>query len=194
MNRLVVMCLGAAVLVPGSEFDIDGQTLLQLIKIRRVYVDRLNGGETAVHLRDMLITSLQSAKLFILTENEEKADVLLRGSGEDLVFTDVFSSSEGVNARVTLGSGSTASTRGRGYSVGVGDNEAMRIQERKHEAVVSVRLVTKDGDVIWSTTQESMGAKFRGASADVADKVTRQLVADYEKARKLATAAASQPK
>ena len=81
MNRLVVMCLGAAVLVPGSEFDIDGQTLLQLIKIRRVYVDRLNGGETAVHLRDMLITSLQSAKLFILTENEEKADVLLRGSG-----------------------------------------------------------------------------------------------------------------
>jgi hypothetical protein len=44
--------------------------------------------------------------------------------------------------------------------------------------------VDKDGDVIWSTIQESKGAKFRGASADVADKITRQLVADYERARK----------
>jgi hypothetical protein len=44
--------------------------------------------------------------------------------------------------------------------------------------------VNKDGDVIWSTTQESLGGKFRGASADVADKITRQLTADYERARR----------
>jgi hypothetical protein len=37
--------------------------------------------------------------------------------------------------------------------------------------------------VLWSTTQESLGAKFRGASADVAGKVTRQLLKDYEAAR-----------
>jgi hypothetical protein len=48
-----------------------------------------------------------------------------------------------------------------------------------------VRLVNKDGDVIWSTTQESLGAKFRGASADVADKITAKLKEDFEKARKL---------
>jgi hypothetical protein len=47
--------------------------------------------------------------------------------------------------------------------------------------MATVRLVNKDGDVIWSTTQESTGAKFRGASADVAEKITRQLVADYDK-------------
>ena len=62
------------------------------------------------------------------------------------------------------------------------------IKERKHEAVASVRLVNKDGDVIWSTTQESLGAKFKGSSADVADRITRQLVADYERARKLRSA------
>ena len=39
------------------------------------------------------------------------------------------------------------------------------------------------GDVIWSTTQESGGGKFRGAMADVADKITRQLVGDVNKAR-----------
>jgi hypothetical protein len=194
MKRLLLVCIGAATFAAGSEAEIDSQTLLQLLNIRRLYVDKLNGGDTAVQLRDMLITSMQSAKLFILTENIDKADVIMRGSGEDLVFTDVFSSSDGVNARVTLGSGSTAATRGRGYSVGVGENESSRIQERKHEATVSVRLVTKDGDVIWSTTQESTGAKFRGASADVADKVTRQLADDFEKARKLSTAAANGPK
>jgi hypothetical protein len=37
--------------------------------------------------------------------------------------------------------------------------------------------------VIWSTTQESSGAKFRGASADVADKITKQLEADYDRIR-----------
>ena len=51
----------------------------------------------------------------------------------------------------------------------------------RHEAIASVRLVNKDGDVIWSTTQESNGAKFRGASADVADKITKQLVVDYQR-------------
>ena len=45
--------------------------------------------------------------------------------------------------------------------------------------------MNKDGDVIWSTTEESLGAKFRGASADVADKITARLKEDFEKARKL---------
>jgi len=38
--------------------------------------------------------------------------------------------------------------------------------------------------VIWSTTQESNGAKFHGASADVAEKIARQLAADVEKVKK----------
>ena len=53
----------------------------------------------------------------------------------------------------------------------------------KH-ALATVRLVNKDGDVIWSTTQESNGAKFRGASADVAEKIARQLGMDYERVRR----------
>ena len=76
-------------------------------------------------------------------------------------------------------------TRTRGISAGIGDRESSDIRERKHEALATVRLVNKEGDVIWSTTQESLGAKFRGASADVADKVTKQLTADYERMKKL---------
>ena len=66
----------------------------------------------------------------------------------------------------------------------MGDRESTAVRERKHEALATVRLVNKDGDVIWSTTQESTGAKFRGASADVADRITRQLLADIQRLRK----------
>jgi hypothetical protein len=170
----------------------------QLLSIKRVYIDKLTGGETAAQMRELLIASLQSAKLFILTENQERADVVMRGAAEDLIFTDSFSSSEGVNMRGSVGgsSGSSSSSRysggssgisersSRSLGLGVGEHESTNIKERKHEALATVRLVNKEGDVIWSTTQESTGAKFRGASADVAERITRQLVADYERLRK----------
>lgn len=166
------------------------ETLVRLLDIRRVYVDRLGGGESAAHIRDMIISSLQSTKLFVITENESRADAFLRGSAEDLIFTDTFASSDSINARVSAGTGSNpdrsaADRRGRSASVTVGEQESTRIAERKHEATASVRLVARDGDVLWSTTQESLGAKFRGASADVAEKITKQLVKDYEAAKKL---------
>jgi len=169
----------------------------QLLTIRRVFVDRLTGGETAAQLRDIIIGSLQNSRLFILTENQERADVILRGAAEDLVFTDAFQSSEGINMHGAAASSSGMSTdsryngagsgvsdrSSRSVTMGVGENDSSNIKERRHEALATVRLVNKDGDVIWSTTQESTGAKFRGASADVAEKITRQLLADYEKAR-----------
>jgi len=177
--------------------DIDEQTLAQLVDVRRVHVERLSGGETAAQLRDMIISSLQRAKLFVLTENPERADAVLKGSAEDLVFTDTFQSSDGISARASAGtpgsssgssSASSSASRRTTASIGVSDRESTRIAQRKHEAVAAVRLVNKDGDVLWSTTQESLGSKFKGSSADVADKITKQLQIDYERARRLRSA------
>lgn len=173
--------------LPGE----DHPQLLELLKIRRLYVDKLSGGETAVQIRDMLIGALQGTRLFIVTENPEKADTVLRGSAEDLVFTDTFASSEGIQARSQIGSTRTSGTTRGGVGFSVGEQESTRIAERKHEATASVRLVNKDGDVIWSSTQESLGAKFRGASADVAGKVTRHLQDDFARARALSGASES---
>lgn len=181
----------ALLLMAAGEIENHPQQLLQ---IKRVYVDRLNGGDTAMHIRDMLISAMQGSKLFVVTENQERADAFLRGTGEDLIFTDTFQSSDGVNAhanastgRVYKGSNAAGRAYGTGPSAGVsvGENESARIAERKHEASASVRLVNKDGDVIWSTTQESLGGKFRGASADVADKVMKKLMEDVDKAKKM---------
>jgi hypothetical protein len=181
------------VLPPGitpapQETNIEEDGLRQLLGVRRIFVDRLTGGETAAQMRDLLVSSLGGAKLFVMTDNQERADAFLRGGAEDLVFTDVHSSSEGINARANIGTGRGARTidsQRANAGVGVGENESIRIQERKHEAVAAVRLVNKDGDVIWSTTQESQGGKFRRASTDVADRITKKLVEDYERAKKL---------
>ena len=104
------------------------------------------------------------------------------------MFTEVHTSSDNINAHANIGvrtGGSTRTARGDSAGIGLGESESDHSAERRHEAIAAVRLVNKEGDVIWSTTQESLGAKFRGASADVADKITARLKEDFEKARKL---------
>jgi hypothetical protein len=173
---------GAAQSSPPAAIEQDG--LKQLLTIRRVYVDRLTGGDTAAQMRDILISALEATKLFVITENQERADVVLRGAAEDLIFTESHASSDGITARINASS-KTSSTRSATGGLSIGDNESDRSTERRHEAIAAVRLVNKDGDVVWATTQESVGAKFRGASADVAEKITTKLRDDFERARKL---------
>jgi hypothetical protein len=172
----------------------------QLPKIKRVFVDRLTGGETAAQMRDLIITALENSKLFVLTENQDKADAFIRGAAEDLIYTDLFKSSENVSmhgnssdsegvssdTRYNGAGGGSSSRSARSMGSGIGGGESTDVKERKHEALATVRLVNKDGDVLWSTTQESKGAKFHGASADVAEKIAKQLMAEYERVRKSA--------
>ena len=178
--------LAAEAPTAAAPAQVEEMGLRQLLSIARVYVDRLTGGETAAQFRDILISSLDGAKLFVLTENQDRADVILRGAAEDLVFTDVHTTSDSVSARANLAIGRTGGAgRSPSAGIGVGESESDHSTDRRHEAIAAVRLINKDGDVIWSTTQESLGAKFRGASADVADKITGRLKEDYDKARKL---------
>jgi hypothetical protein len=161
-----------------------------LSKVRRIYIAVLTGGDAALQIRDLLMTSLHNSKQFIITEEEDKADAVLKGAGDDDVFTDTFQSSEGINAYSQIGNSSSEGLRNYSSSssnhsgaVTIGENESRRTEERKHEAIATVRLVSKDGDVIWSATAESLGGKFRGASADVADKIAKRLVTDYKAAK-----------
>ena len=79
-----------------------------LSKVRRIYIAILTGGDAALQIRDLLMTSLHNSKQFIITEDEDKADATLKGAGDDDVFTDTFQSSEGVNAHSQIGGGSSA--------------------------------------------------------------------------------------
>ena len=186
MNFLFLCLLLAP---PDNKAAPEDVSAAELAKVRRIYIDILTGGDAALQIRDLLMTSLQNSKQFIITENEEKADAVLKGSGGDEVFIDSFQSSDSLNAHSQMGggvNGNSRTTQSRYMGISVGENESRHTEERKHEAIVTVRLVNTDGDVIWSATAESLGGKFLGASADVADKIAKRLVSDYKEAKKAA--------
>jgi len=179
----LALAVTAGAVEPGP-FPVD------LAHVKRIFVEPLTGGQASDQMRDMLIAAIQNSKLFLITDTQNRADAVLRGSSDDKVFTEEHSTSDSVGLHTTTGSGNSSSNNmGGGVSshstvgAGVTDNESSHSQERRHEASASIRLVDSDGDVIWSTTQESAGGKFRGAMADVADKVARQLSDDARKAR-----------
>ncbi len=177
--------LGCAVL-RGQE-DLERQQARELLAVKRVYVDRLGSEPNRGTLRDMIIAALQRTRLFILTEDESRADAYLRGGAEDLIFTDVRSVREGLQVRATGSASSRDRSEAGAVSAGVavGEQDDRYTRERKHEAVAALRLVARNGDVLWSTTQESLGAKYRGSSADVAEKAARELESAWARARKL---------
>lgn len=160
-----------------------------LVAVKRVYVAPLTGGAQADSLRALIIDSLDGTKLFVLTDNPDRADAVLKGAADDHAFTDTFDSDENVNGHTGGGKSSGSSLYSKAGSgiygaLAAGGSESHHIKERKHEAYAAVRLCNKDGDVLWSTTQESLGAKFQGASSDVAAKIARQLTLDVARARR----------
>ncbi len=166
-----------------------GTPVASLADVKRIYVAALTGGRGADTLRDLIIASVSASHEFLITENEERADAVLKGAAQDDIFTDHFSANDSTSVHGSMGiygaavKGSTRSPGGYATE-SAGERESTRDEERKHEAYAAVRLCNKDGDVIWSTTQESLGAKFRGAGADVAARVARQLASDLQKARR----------
>src|SRR5580698_10893948 len=117
----------------------------QLSKVRRIYIAILTGGDAALQLRDLLMTSLHNSKQFVITEDEDKADAVLKGAGDDDVFTDTFQSTEGINAHTQMSSGSSEGLRNyansssnRSGGLTIGENDSRRTEERKHEAIATV--------------------------------------------------------
>jgi hypothetical protein len=188
--RISAILIIAYLACPWFASGIEPEATPNLARVRRIYVERLGGGSDSDQMRDMIIAALQNSKLFMITDNVDRADATLRGSSDDKIFTDEHNSSESIGLHTTSGSGSSdnnatgigTSTR-QNSGVGITDSETSHMKERRHETSASIRLIDINGDVIWSTTQESAGGKFRGAMADVADKVARQLADDTRKAR-----------
>src|ERR1700680_4857622 len=96
---------------PYMEQTPEEEAAEQLSKVKRIYIDVLTGGDAALQIRDLLMTSLHKTKLFIITEEEDRADATLKGAGDDDVFTDSFQSSESINAHTQMGQASSAGTR-----------------------------------------------------------------------------------
>ena len=170
----------------AAEPSLKDAQLLKLLDIKAIYVDPLNGTGSE-EIRDMLIGSLHRTGLFLVVEDEERADAFVRGAAEDLIYSDYYTSRDGLNVRGSASSSERESGESQysAASFGIGDTESSSRRQRRHEALAAVRLVLRNGEVIWSATQESSGAKYKGAGADVADKVAKELVAAFSRAEKV---------
>ena len=184
---LILLLAATGALAAEEPLSVANQQLVKLSGVRRLYVEELVG-EGARAIRDLLAAAIHSRGLFVLVEDPAGADAYVRGSAEDLIYTDYQRYRSGINVR----GAATSSQRESGdsnygsASFGVGDSEDTDRRERKHEALAAVRIVLNNGEVVWAAARESNGAKFRGAAADVAHSIADDLEAAVVKARELA--------
>jgi curli biogenesis system outer membrane secretion channel CsgG len=166
-----------------------------LLKVKRIYVDSFGDDTVSKELQSMVMSSLVATKRFKVTENRDRADAILKGVALEKTSQEVHAYGEGtsvgsasggshseVSGSVVHGTGSISGSSGGGFIARhLGTSDSSLNTETINEARVAVRLVNADGDVIWTTTQESKGAKYKGSSADVADKCVKQLLRDLDK-------------
>jgi hypothetical protein len=176
----------------------------RLLKVRRIFVDSFGDDLVSKQVQAMVISSLTESEKFVVTENKEKADAILKGSGLEKTSQEIHSSSDATAAGGAAGGhsgsisggpwGVSGSSSGGFVSRSAAIEDSVTTTETINDARVAVRLVDKEGDVIWATTQESKGAKYKGASADVADKIVKQLLHDAKKSEKPSTVMATPTK
>jgi curli biogenesis system outer membrane secretion channel CsgG len=146
--------------VAAAESDSDATALL---KVKRIYVESFGDDIISKELQSMIVSALVATKRFKVTENREKADAVLKGVALEKSSQELHAYHEGT----AVGQGA------------ISDSSAHT--ETLSESKLSIRLLSLDGDVIWTSTQESKGAKYKGSGADVADKCVKQLLRDVEK-------------
>jgi len=201
MGYLTSLVLASCIALPGSvarppqqqpspqspTSTTDAELAGKVLKVRRIYVESFGDDKASKILQAMVINSLAASKRFILTENKEKADAVLKGTAIEKTSQEVHASGEATTVAGAAGTISGSANRSSASVTGASVAHAASIEdsvlatETIDRAAVAVRLVAADGDLIWATTQESKGAKFKGASADVADKVVKQLLHDIER-------------
>lgn len=173
----------------------------ELLKVKRIYVDSFGDDPISKEMQSMIVSSLVESKRFKVTENRERADAILKGValektsqevhayGESTAVGGAAGGSHGqVSGTVVNGTGTISGSSSGGFVARhMGTSDSSLNTETIDQARVAVRLVNSDGDVIWTTTQESKGAKYEGASADAADKCVKQLIHDVEKLERTAS-------
>jgi len=167
----------------------------ELLKVKRIFVDTFGDDTISKELQSMIVSALVATKRIKVTENRDRADAILKGVALEKTSQELHAYGEStavggasggshseVSGTVVNGTGSVSGSSSGGFVARhMGTSDSSVNTETINEARIAVRLVNPDGDVIWTSTQESKGAKYKGASADVADKCVKQLLKDMEK-------------
>lgn len=177
---------------PKAAVDTDAPNAL--LKVKRIYVDSFGDDAISKELQSMIITALVNSKRFKVTENKERADAILKGVALEKTSQELHAYGEGTSVGAASGGGHADTTSAHAGFIAkhMGISDSSVHTETINEARVAIRLVSPDGDVIWTSTQESKGAKYKSSSADVADQCVKDLLRAVEKLDR-ATAAPATP-
>jgi hypothetical protein len=140
----------------------------RLLTVRRLCIGQFAGEESdAAVAKEIAIASLYASKKFVITEKCDGADAVLKGA-------------------LIEKSGFKAQSEGEGTSFAgaSGSAEELSSAETRRHASVSLRLVDKDGEVLWAHSFDSPGGKSKGALADAVDRTIRSLIREVEKLQK----------
>ena len=135
----------------------------RLAKVKRVCVQDFGEGALGVQAREMVIARLFESKRFSLTENCDKSEFVLKGSVSE--------------------KGEFTQRSEQEAAAGIG-GERLYSADQKKQATVTLRLVDKDGEILWAASLESSGGKTKGAIGDAAERAVRKFLRDLERAEK----------
>ncbi len=184
----------APVTVPAASADSG-----ELVKVNRIYVESLGDDPLSKQMQTIIMSALLETKRFKVTENRDRADAILKGMVVEKTSQELHAFSEStavggakggshgeVSGSVINGNGSISGSSSGGFSAShAAISDSSVNTETISRARLALRLVNADGDVIWSTTQESNGGKYKGAASDAADMCIRQLIRDIDRSERI---------
>jgi hypothetical protein len=184
---VTLACVGQEKGSVAAPKNVAAELTEKLLKAKRIYVESFGEDVNSKTLQAMLVDALRTTNRFIVTENKERTDLLLKGASLEKTSQELHAVGSATSVATAGGSQQTVVSRSAGSSFGgfaarsLGTEDSQTSTETINDARAAVRLVSPDGDVVWSNTQESKGAKYKGAAADVADRIVKQLLRDLDK-------------
>jgi hypothetical protein len=162
----------------------------RLAQVKRICVQNFGDDTLGVQAREMVIAKLYESKHFSLTENCDKADFVMKGAVTERNDRAFREESEGIgfgasaSASESSGAGVNRTGTSASGSARADARETLASSENKQHAAVTMRLVDKDGEIIWAASLESTGGKTKGAIGDAAERAVRKFLRDLERAEK----------
>lgn len=141
----------------------------RLLQVKRLCVQNFGDDALGVQVREIVIAKLYETTRFALTENCRSSEFLLKGS--------------------VVEKGEFSQRGEQEGATGIG-GERLYSTDQKKQATVTLRLVDKDGEILWAASLESTGGKTKGAIGDAAERAVRKFLRDLERAEKQAAAPA----
>jgi phosphate ABC transporter phosphate-binding protein len=149
-----VRVMAGLLLVLLAAVRTDGQTVGTLANVKKVYVDRFEEGDEAEPLRQSLIKRLAKSGRYQLADTAQGADAIVKGSGELWL-----------KGYLTVNSRTPASDR-----------------QAVYEGYLSVELVNKEGEPLWSYLVTPSKLTFLRVRDDLANNLVKQMIMASERA------------